>query len=66
MADPLAWCIKVRKIKPHKKRLTRTTGHDLQTRQEVTLKLEYVWINHSYLENEIKIYKELAGGPGIP
>ncbi len=66
MADPLAWCIKVRKIEPRKKRLTRTAGHDLQTGQEVALKLEHVRIDRSYLENEIEIYEELAGGPGIP
>ena len=46
--------------------LTGTAGHDLQTGQEVALKLEYTQIDPSYLENEVEIYKELSGGPGIP
>jgi len=41
-------------------------GYDLQSRQEVALKLELEQIDPSQLENEIEIYKTLAGGPGIP
>jgi serine/threonine protein kinase len=43
-----------------------TVGHDLETGQEVALKLEYIGIDSFYLENEIEIYKALSGGPGIP
>ncbi|WEW55390.1 hypothetical protein PRK78_000820 [Emydomyces testavorans] len=38
----------------------------IKTGQEVALKLEYVQIDPSLLENEIEIYEELSGGPGIP
>ncbi|KAI9675002.1 MAG: serine/threonine protein kinase [Caeruleum heppii] len=38
----------------------------LQTGQEVALKLESHQIEDSLLQNEINIYEELAGGPGIP
>ncbi|KAF1993985.1 kinase-like protein [Amniculicola lignicola CBS 123094] len=41
-------------------------GRDLQTGQEVALKLEHVNIDRSLLENENDIYEKLSGGPGIP
>jgi serine/threonine protein kinase len=41
-------------------------GHDLKTGQEVALKLEYVEVHPSHLENEVEIYKILHGPPGIP
>jgi serine/threonine protein kinase len=47
-------------------RLTTLAGHDLETGQEVALKLEYNQISPSHLENEVEIYKDLSGGPGIP
>ncbi|KAF1809587.1 casein kinase-like protein I isoform epsilon [Eremomyces bilateralis CBS 781.70] len=40
--------------------------HNIQTGQEVALKLEYNQISPSHLENEVEIYNELAGVPGIP
>jgi serine/threonine protein kinase len=40
---------------------------DVKTTQHVALKLEHVRSRHSgSLQNEIDIYKELAGRPGIP
>jgi len=41
-------------------------AYDLQTAEEVALKLEYQRINPSHLENEVEVYDALAGGPGIP
>jgi serine/threonine protein kinase len=41
-------------------------GHDLETVQEVALKLEYNQVSPSQLNNEFEIYKELDGGNGIP
>jgi serine/threonine protein kinase len=41
--------------------LIDTAGHDLQSGQEVALKLEYTQIDPSHLENEVEIYKELSG-----
>lgn len=41
-------------------------GHDLQTGEEVALKLEHTRVSPSQLENEVEIYKDLSGGPGIP
>ena len=41
-------------------------GIDIVSRQEVAIKLEYLHGDHLQLENEIDIYKSLAGGPGIP
>ncbi|OCK78088.1 kinase-like protein [Lepidopterella palustris CBS 459.81] len=41
-------------------------GLCLETGKEVALKLEHVRIDPSILKNEIRIYEELAGGPGIP
>ncbi|KAF2183632.1 kinase-like protein, partial [Zopfia rhizophila CBS 207.26] len=40
-------------------------GSFSKTGQKVALKLEHV-DDPSLLENEIKIYRELSGGPGIP
>jgi casein kinase I family protein HRR25 len=36
------------------------------SRQEVAIKLESLNADHLQLENEINVYKRLAGGPGIP
>ena len=44
--------------------VTDAAGHDLETGEEVALKLESQEADR--LENEIEIYKELSGGPGIP
>jgi len=41
-------------------------AHDLETGEEVALKLEYTGIDPSHLENEVEIYGALAGGRGIP
>jgi serine/threonine protein kinase len=44
-------------------------AHDLQTGQEVALKIEdavMVPSRRSHLENEVQIYEELSGGAGIP
>lgn len=42
--------------------LVRSFNIQRHSRQEVALKLEHVWIDRSYLANEIEIYEELAGG----
>ena len=42
------------------------SGHHLETKEEVALKLEYNQVSPSQLENEVGIYKELDGGNGIP
>jgi serine/threonine protein kinase len=47
-------------------RLTSNAAHDLQTGDEVALKLEYNQIHPFHLENEIEVYEALAGGPSIP
>ncbi|KAN0077874.1 Protein kinase-like domain containing protein [Elaphomyces granulatus] len=41
-------------------------GHDLETGEEVALKLELGGRFNSPLCNEIEVYKALSGGPGIP
>ena len=58
-------CTKVR-IDPRScnGRLTDAAGHDLETGEEVALKLK--GLEDHDVENEIEIYQELFGGPGIP
>jgi serine/threonine protein kinase len=46
--------------------LTDTKARDIQTEQKVALKLEHIDVDPSLLKNEVKIYEELSGGPGIP
>ncbi|KAL8659735.1 MAG: hypothetical protein Q9226_000291 [Calogaya cf. arnoldii] len=41
-------------------------GTCIQTGEEVAIKLEHVSIDPSFLEDEIRTYELLAGGPGIP
>lgn len=41
-------------------------GHDLETDEHVAIKLESIKIDPSVLEEEVRVYKLLAGGPGIP
>lgn len=41
-------------------------GTDVDTGDEVAIKLEHVSIDPSILEREVDIYRDLAGGAGIP
>ena len=41
-------------------------GLDTKTNQEVAIKLEHFSIDPSVLQNEVNVYEELVGGPGIP
>jgi serine/threonine protein kinase len=41
-------------------------GRDLQSGQDVAMKLEEIKFGSSFLRDEIEIYDELAGGPGVP
>ncbi|OAL53546.1 kinase-like protein [Pyrenochaeta sp. DS3sAY3a] len=41
-------------------------GHDLDSGEEVALKLEYHEVDPSQLQNEVEIYKKLDQGRGIP
>lgn len=44
----------------------RPPATDVNTGDEVAIKLEHVSIDPSLLEEEVEIYKSLAGGAGIP
>lgn len=41
-------------------------GVDIISKQDVAIKLESVEVEHSHVEHEYKVYKDLAGGIGIP
>jgi casein kinase I family protein HRR25 len=41
-------------------------GTNIVSKQEVAIKLESLNADHLQLENEIHVYKNLSGGPGIP
>ena len=43
-----------------------TKGLDDDTGDEVAIKLEYNSMEFSQLQNEVSLYKTLAGAPGIP
>lgn len=58
---------KVSTIKLYCRRSNNLSGIDVKTFQHVALKLEHIRSRHSgTLQNEIDIYKTLAGGAGIP
>lgn len=46
--------------------LTASVGISVDTREDVAIKFEHVWINPSILAGEIEIYRQLRGGCGVP
>ena len=46
--------------------LTGHPGHDVDTNEEVAIKLEHAKVDPSFLTEEAEVYKHLAGGIGIP
>ena len=47
-------------------RLKRAIGTNLDTNQEVAIKLEYIYEGEPLLEAEVDVYRSLSGGVGIP